>query len=221
MDNLAKIINEELKRFIKEDIQETSRRQKAQQAILGNNKRVKTICIMSAENPMGQQMDKEYNKNSVEQLIHQLQIGGFKWFKTKGLYGSPENSIMIYNISLEDSKMLAYQYNQESMIFIDITNEGEISYQYWEGDDHNSQLKLQHEEHEIVNAQNDNDYYTAISKHFKFRIPFFESYKKVADTLNEKAEKYSNIAKMIDESMDMRYTGKHRYITRWKLYGNK
>lgn len=40
MDNLAKIINEEIKIFIKEDIQETSRRQKAQQAILGNNKRV-------------------------------------------------------------------------------------------------------------------------------------------------------------------------------------
>lgn len=116
---------------------------------------------------------KEYNKKATEDLIRHLTIGHYQYFITDGMYGSPEKSVMIYNISIEDTIKLCYKYNQESIVFIDMTNGDDVSCQYWEGDDHNSPLKLQHEEHRFIDATDDDDFYTKIGREFKFRIPFF------------------------------------------------
>lgn len=196
---------------------ETSRRQKAQQAIRGKNRKVKTMAIISAQNPMGMQMDKDYNDRSHAELLDELKNGHFVYFVTKGFYDGEELSVIIYNISLTDTLKLCYRYNQESVIFIDCQGE-DISYQYWEGDDHNSPLKLQHEESEIVDATNDDNYYTAISRHFKFRIPFFESCKKVGGIIDENCQN-RNPDILIDECLDVLHTGKHKYMNRCKLYG--
>lgn len=204
---------------IQEILDETSRRQKAQQAILGKNHRVKTLAIISAENPMGMKASREYNDRSTEEMINSLKIGHYKWFKVKGLYNNPENSVIIYNISLEDTQFLCYKYNQESVVFVDMTSpDGEISYQYWEGNDHNSKLILKHEEHRLVNAQNDSDYYTEICRHFKFRIPFFEHYKHIHKVLDETSKEY-DVDKLLDESLGDNYTGYHKYLCRAKIYG--
>ena len=56
--------------------------------------------------------------------------------------------------------------DQESVIFVDMTNGNNVSYQYWEGEDHQSPLKMKYEKHEIVNATNDADFYTKISRNF-------------------------------------------------------
>lgn len=61
------------------------------------------------------------------------------------------------------------------------------------------------------------NYYTQISKHFKFRIPFFEHYERILHKLNKKSKKY-NVDKLINETLDSRYTGKHKYVSRYKLY---
>ena len=45
------------------------------------------------------------------------------------------------------------------------------------------------------------------------------SYPQVVNGLSEKMAKYGDkVLTMIEETMDMKYTGKHRYITRLKLY---
>ena len=212
----------ELKNIIKESVKnvmfETSRRQKAQQAIKGTNRRVRTMAIISAENPMGKTMSKEYNKQASEELERQLSIGHYRYFRVKGNYDGIENSLMIYNISLEDTLYLCYKYNQESVIFVDMQNDGEVSYQYWEGDDNHSQLKLQHEEHEIVNATDDDNYYTQISKHFKFRIPFFEQVEKIYNDLALR-ENDIDVDRIITESLESNRTGKSKYFKRGLLYG--
>lgn len=210
---LDNIVNETLKEFLNE----TSRRQKAVQSIKGNNRKVKSLCIISAENPMGVKASEEYNKASTEDLINNLRIGRYQYFVTKGKYGGEETSIMVYNISLDDSIKLCYKYNQESMVFVDMTSDN-VSYQYWEGDDHNSPLKLQHEEHLFVDATNDDDFYTQISRNFKFRIPFFENVKKVSKILEGKVKQY-DVDNLLKESMDSQFTGKHKYICRCKLWG--
>lgn len=201
-------------------ITETSRRQKAQQAIKGLNRRVKTMAIISAENPMAQDLGKEYNTKATEDLIRNLRVGNYRYYLTKGKYGNPENSVMIYNISLDDTIKLAYQYNQESVIFVDMTKDGEVSYQYWEGDDHNSPLKKQHEEHEIVDATNDEDLYTKVSRHFKFRIPFFESLEKFNKVV-QKTSQFHDVDRLISESLNKKYVPKHQWYSRGHCYYDK
>jgi len=209
------------KEKIRKILSETSRRQKAQHANLGSCPYIKTLAIISAENPMGQQMDKEYNKASTKELIERLRIAHYGYFMTKGLYDSPENSVIIYNIPLDETLKLCYEFNQESVIFVDLNREnGELSYQYWEGDDHNSKLKMQREVHKVVDATNDSNYWTQISRDFKFRIPFFENINRINKMLMEKEERY-NVKKLIEESFNPKRTGYSKYMLRGKLYGKK
>ena len=218
-----KLTKTELKNIIKESVKdvlnETSRRQKAQQAIKGKNRRVLTMAILSAENPMGMKADKKYNNESNDELLRHLTIGHYKFFKTKGNYDGFENSIMIYNIDIDDALYLAYKYNQESLIFVDMQKDDSVSYQFWKGDDNNSKLKLQHEKHEIIDVTDADDYYTQISKHFKFRIPFFEQVEQIHQELLLKENKY-NVDRMIVESLDSKRTGKSKYVIRGELYGD-
>ncbi len=209
-----------IKETVSEYLSETSRRQKAQQAIVGKNHRVKTIAIISAQNPMGSDgsdLPNGYNERAHQDLLKTLKIGHYRYFETPGRYGTPEQSVMIYNISIEDTLFLAYKYNQESVVFVEI-NGDVISYQYWEGEDHSSPLKKQREEREIVDATNDDDVYTQISKKFKFRIPFFESIKKYEAHLNDRSN-YYNVDQLIAECLDNKWSGKHKYYCRGKLNG--
>lgn len=208
-----------IKESVKDVLNETSRRQKAQQAIKGKNRRVLTMAILSAENPMGMKADKKYNNESNDELLRHLTIGHYKFFKTKGNYDGFENSIMIYNIDIDDALYLAYKYNQESLIFVDMQKDDSVSYQFWKGDDNNSKLKLQHEKHEIIDVTDADDYYTQISKHFKFRIPFFEQVEQIPQELLLKENKY-NVDRMIVESLDSKRTGKSKYVIRGELYGD-
>lgn len=194
---------------VDEVLPEASRRQNQ-----GTNRRVRTMAIISPEKPM----DKEYNQQAMDELLEELTIGHYKFFKEKGNYDGIENSLMIYNISIEDTLWLCYKYNQGSVIFVDMQNDGEISYQYWEGYDNNSPLKLQHEEHEIVDATDADNYYTQISKHFKFRIPFFEHVKKIYDGLALR-ENRIDVDRLITESLERNRTSKSKYFNRGMLYG--
>lgn len=200
-------------------INETSRKQKAIQAINGDNHRVKTIGILSAENPMGKKATPLYNKQQREELIKDLALGQYKYFKVLGNYDGFEHSVLVYNIDLETLLLLGNDYNQESVIFVDMTSEnGTIDYQYWERSAEGKPLKLKRRKQEIVDANTDDNYYTQICKHFKFRIPFFESYEQILKQLNEKSKEY-NVDKLINECLSSVYTGKHKYVTRYKLYG--
>lgn len=208
------------KRIMNNILTETSRRQKAQQAIQGNNRRIKTLAIISAQKPMGtdgSDLPKSYNSNSHEELIKNLKIGQNRYFVTPGKYGTPEVSVIVYNISLEETIKLCYHFNQESVIFVDMTNGDEVSYQYWEGEDHNSPLKKKYEEHEIVDATNDADFYTQISRKFRFRIPFFEDIERYCYELSERATKY-DVDRLISECIESGWSGKHRYYCRGKLH---
>ena len=182
----------------------------AQHAIQGTDRRVRTVAIIPAENPMGNIANKAYNEGAREELLRQLTVGHYRFFN--------ENSLMVYNISLEGTLYLCHRYNQESVIFVNMQNDGDISYQYWQGDDDHSQLRLQREEHEIVDATEDDNYYTHISKHFRFGIPFFEHVTKICDDLALR-ENTIDVDKLITESLESNRTGKSKYLKRGLLYG--
>ncbi len=201
-------------------ISKTSRAKKAIQSIQGKNKRVRTIAIVSAENPMGKPVSPEYNKEAAEKLFHTLVIGYIIYFPTRNSKYKKvkENSVFIYNVTLYYAKSLADDFNQESMVFVDITNPDQISYQWWERPAEGKQLRMVDEQHDIVDTTNDSDNYTMICRRFKFRIPFFEGYIRTLTALNE-CSSQSDVDRMLTETTTSGWSGLHQYVTMAKLYG--
>lgn len=224
-----------------EFLNETTRKQKAIQSISGNNKRVKTMAILSPENPMsnkyperlsskedesGHTMD--FNRGRRDDIEAYLTIGNFAWFRMKGKYVNKEKSYIVYNISFEDAEHISKKYNQESFIFITCNND-EVTYQYWEqnGD---GKYNMTHERSEYIDMADADDFYSKISRKFKFQIPFFdgsddnkEQISEHIETMNRTIAKKnlneSEIEAKINECIDSNRTGKGRYYSRGTLYG--
>ena len=115
-----------------------------------------------------------------EELIHYLQIGGFRWFK----YDTPRDVIILYNINVSEAQTVCNKYMCTLLKFIDMD-------------------KIDNTALEGIS----NDRCIAAS------------YPQVVNGLSEKMAKYGDkVLTMIDETMDMKFSGKHRYITRLKLY---
>ena len=64
-------------------------------------------------------------------------------------------------------------------------------------------------------------YCVPIGKNFNIRITFFEQFKKVCNFIESRMKTVENSKKLLSESMDNRYTGKHRMVCRFKLYKQK
>ena len=115
-----------------------------------------------------------------EELIHYLQIGGFRWFK----YETPQDVIILYNINVSEAQTVCDKYMCTLLKFIDME-------------------KIDNTALEDIS----NDRCIA------------SSYPQVVNGLSEKMAQYDDkVLTMIDETMDMKFSGKHRYITRLKLY---
>ena len=84
----------------KEYINENSRAKKAIKSFLGRLKNIRTIGIMSPENPMGIQSSKEENQNLRSKFEGILKQGNIKYYKLKGMYGNLEHSYFLYNVDL-------------------------------------------------------------------------------------------------------------------------
>ena len=83
----------------------------------GINTGVKSFCIITSENPMGQKLSNKENIKKVDSLKDYLRLGLFKYLRAKGKYGSNENPFIIININLEEAKNIGNKFNQESFIF--------------------------------------------------------------------------------------------------------
>lgn len=240
---ITDIARERYAKITKKDqyLNETTRRQKAIQSISGKNDRVKTMAIISPENPMSKKYPErleskeaesghtmDFNRGRRDDIETYLTIGNFAWFRMKGKYENKEKSYIVYNISFEDAEHISRKYDQESFIFI-ICNNGEVTYQFWEkkGD---GKYNKTHERSEYVDMSNADDFYSKISRNFKFQIPFFdgsddnktqinEHIKAMNDTISKKNLNDSEIESKINECIDSSRTGKGRYYSRGTLYG--
>jgi len=217
----------------KNNLSETTRRQKAIQAIKGISKNIKTCAILTAFNPMVRNLPKEYNDRLNEKLKAYLKTGNFVWFPVKGEYDGKENSFIIYNISLEDTLHIGEKFEQESVIWID-NRSNDITYQYWEQNG-NGIFKKIHERKHYLDMTDADDFFTQISRKFRFQIPFFDG----KDNLNESIlfthnnilEKIINIniekndydKKWVEERIshltDNTLSGKGLYESRGNIYG--
>lgn len=198
---------------------ETSRRQKTQQAVNGSLKNLRSFAILTSDNPMGKKLSNTENAQNYESLMKDLKLGSYIYFPVKGKYNDIEHSVIIYNIALDDAIWLGDTYNQESIIFcIPDTENKSVHYEYWEREEEGKPLRKTIEKDEYIDATDDKNMFTQISRKFKIRIPFFEEVKKVGLFVEQRLNKIENSERLLNESMDNSYTGKHRMICRHKLY---
>ena len=148
---------------------ETTRRQKAEQRFL-NGTFVKTIGIISPENPMGKKVESEENSKYINRFKDYMKNTNTKYFPVKGKYGNVEQSYMLFNITLEDLKLWASAFKQQSFIY-GIVNDGKIHFQYYQMNNKNI-YALYDEVDGFIERNEFEDFYSATSRHFKFQIPF-------------------------------------------------
>lgn len=83
----------------------------------GADSSIRTVGIMTAENPMAQGLEDEENELIMKDFYQQLNDDGFPFLKIKGHYGdNPENSVIIWNIPAEKIVEYLYKYKQDSVI---------------------------------------------------------------------------------------------------------
>ena len=141
---------------------------------------IKTIGMVTAENPMGQQVTPEENKERNEKLESALRQMNLGYRKIRGKFGNYENSFLIPNIKKEEIIELGNRFEQKSVIWGERVQD-KFVFSYIEGD-------TTIEQRDVVlfgsDVQKRDDLYSQSSKGpEKFVIPFFdEDYEIVKDS---------------------------------------
>lgn len=200
MGKIVRLNEDGLRKFVMNMLSEISQNKKKQLTdtaigtIKGDIDWVKTIAIFTAENPSADDIDYENmagaekransqrNKKLNRDLSLTLRQGGFMFKPVKGKYGNLEHLVMVFNIPLGIALRYGKYYGQSSIIFCKHNEDGSMDYQYWESiNDWSFPTK---EEHEILDANGQDDFFTEISRKFKFQIPFrFEAVNKEIGTI--------------------------------------
>lgn len=228
------------------NIQETSRRQKAIQSFLGTNSKVMTFGIITAENPMYQQRSSRENEERNIMLVNFFRSRQYIYFPVTGKFDANEHSFMVYNVTLDDMKIMGRTFDQESFIFAEIDRSEEIpkiKFSYYEKP-YSEDMKINKNGKKIKPKDRDyylkdtsdiscnldkstENYFTAIGRNFKFVIPFSvfnEAITRFDDFVNERCDKHplynERCMRNINESIDPNRTSRGRFVNRAKLYGD-
>jgi len=227
-----KLMDKTSEQLANQFIAETSRRQKAQQAIDG--KRVKTLLIMSAENPMGNQLQSDIvleipsnnpnpvcttvnNKERTNLFAEMLKSQQFCYFPVKGKYGNVEYSYIVYNISLDDAKRFGRYFDQRDIIFGEVKEQGSVAFNLYRKDESEfANVKDVNRDYYYVETKDGylpidsdaNDYYTAIGRHNKFSIPF-ETY--MSESLRNIVSGLAFVNEIVEERNQKHWSYAKRY----------
>lgn len=117
MKKIIKLTETELINLLKKKINESKYSSVANIMRGGIRKSIKTIAIITGENPYGEKASEEFNKKANEKLESILISGRFGFRKVKGSYGSLENSYIINNISRDSAIYLGKKFNQDSIVY--------------------------------------------------------------------------------------------------------
>lgn len=86
--------------------------------LLDNKFGVKTLCIITSDNPLGRRpSNPKKNPYSNAVIRRYLDEHAFDWIEVLGAYGSLEDSLMIINASFDKCVRLAGMFHQNSFIF--------------------------------------------------------------------------------------------------------
>lgn len=184
---------------------------------------VKTMAIITAENPYGQQADSitnlEANKK-LEEILRKMNLG---FTKVKGKYGGEENSYFVPNIRKDEALGLGKKFEQESIIFGQkIEEEGKdgIRFQMIYTDERMGEVIGQRDI--FVGMEGEDDFYSEV-KGRKFQIPFFDdemdnaSFKPQSGVIQKEGideKTYKLINDSITKSLNEENTAKSAWVNR-------
>lgn len=214
------------------NINESSRRQKAQRTILGLNDKVSTFAIITPENNMHDmdllakgELTKEdvikRNRDYKKSFVSLMKGENVLYFPVKDVYGENENSFILYNISQKYAEYLGHRFDQESFIFAerkanDNGDENAIEFSFYSKQisEKDEELARKHPsllQYRLIdtttNVQTANldDDMTVVGKNFSFRIPF-AIFSGNVDAINkiveERIEKYPAYGELFESKLN-------------------
>jgi len=83
----------------------------------GKNANVKTLGLMSAQNPMAQESSPATNAMLDHQLKQDLAAQGLRYIEIGGQFKNPEDSVMIFNPTQQQMHDLSRKYKQYSYVW--------------------------------------------------------------------------------------------------------
>ena len=199
--------------------------------------KIKTFMIITGENPAtistpennklyNQKLKDKISFKSINSIESDIASSFLPYYKVKGKFsGNIEHSFIIYNCSHSDAEYLAKSCRQQSFIF-GTNDNGKLTFEMWANKSKNDYhyKKVDEKDLYIDKSEAENDY-TKICKDFKFSIPFdmFEvAPEEMIETIENsiKSNRFSEekFNSYLDESLDDKYTGKHRMYVRYALY---
>lgn len=139
---------------------------------------VRTVGIITAENPNSVQADPQFNAEANAKLEKQLRTMNLGFQKIRGKYGNTENPFFVPNITKDELLQLGRECQQTSVIY------GEKTGNTRDGKTYDGMVfqmiftdhrfgQVDSERKIFVNVQDRQDYYSEI-KGRKFVIPFYD-----------------------------------------------
>lgn len=146
---------------------------------------IRTIVVLTAENPDSVESDRLYNKKANHSLLKDIKNNRYAFVPAIGRFGdNSENPYAVFNMSVETAKFLCGRYQQTSFVFTQLLADGSIHSEYWEKkitdapyDKKNNDYVKKDESNEWIDMTNADDNFTIVGNKFKYQIPFsiFES----------------------------------------------
>lgn len=214
---------------------ETSAESKAKKLFTNPSKSgyIKTFAIFTANNPDAEQTTRKNNislnkglkRDMKFDIEKELNNGYWSYYKVKGKYGNVENSFIIYNITLTDAKELSAKYHQQSFIY-GTNEEGKLTFAFYANRSKSNYDYVKVDEKDSFNIldKDAENYYTQISRDFKFSISFdvFEvAADQMIEELDERKEQIkwseNDIVECIKNSLEEKKTNTHKYQLRATL----
>lgn len=175
---IVKLTENDLRKIVNKTISEIKYSSVANILRGGIRKSIKTIAILTAENPHGEPASKQYNRDANDELEGFLTTGRFGYRKIKGSYGSRENSFIVNNISINTAISIGEKFEQDSIVFGEVTDGASdgfyMSFKMIGTDPTKPQEfgKVLGENDVFVNRNEAEDFYSEIGGR-KFVIPFY------------------------------------------------
>ncbi len=144
--------------------------------LFGDLPQVKSVGILTAQNPRGQAAGAKFNKEANRELVNFLRSGNYGPIKAKGKFGGEEDSYIVPNISRDEVVALGRRFDQESVIWADKRQDKNenpyFQFEYIDSKSGNTEsTRSVHVGSKDV--QDREDFYTQV-KGRKFIIPFFD-----------------------------------------------
>lgn len=148
---------------------------------------IKTLVVFTT--PKNDSVELKRSQNN--SLLSVLKDGGYKYVPANGLFNNkPEDSYMVFNMSLKTAKILCRRFEQTSFIWSQFGDDGSVYSQYRKKQNVDSSCHIRTNDYRLkdecdtwIDPSDAEDGFTVVGKEFKYSVPLgvFENINKKFD----------------------------------------